>query len=52
MKTNILRKKLALVSAGLSVVGFLDVVAYAQSIPTILGFGDTHHSRSLTVLPD
>jgi hypothetical protein len=45
MKANILSKKLALVLAGLSVVAVFGVVAYAQSIPTILGFADTAHSQ-------
>jgi hypothetical protein len=45
MKANILIKKLVLLLAGLSVVGLFCVVAYAQSIPTILGFGDTPHSQ-------
>ena len=40
MKTNLLRSKLAL-AVGLSVVALFGVVAYAQSLPTILGFGDT-----------
>ncbi len=44
MKTNLLRNKLALV-VGLSVVVLFGAVAYAQSIPTILGFGDTPHSE-------
>ena len=43
MKTNLLRSKLAL-AVGLSVVVLFGVVAYAQSLPTILGFGDTPYS--------
>jgi hypothetical protein len=45
MKTNHLRKKLAL-AVGLSVVVLFGVVAYAQmSTATILGVGDTPHSE-------
>ena len=42
MRTNLLSKKLVV---GLAVIVLGSVVGYTQSIPTILGFGDTPHSE-------